>query len=384
MRKLRRIAIVVLALGLPVGAAWHNRERLPLLREYFGPCRTYLAAGLDADGRADALLLVSVTNAGTKVLVIPRDTRCEGDRKLNSLWSRLGPRRFMDVCAGIVAHPIDGYIGFPFAKLEPFLHTAFPAGLRVKNAYRLHYADRAGGFSYDIPAGDRVLAPSQLSWFLRDRYSDPRRRGEAARVERWRIFLSAARQELASPAGIMRLPSISAAACRVFPTSLSAEDVTALAVTQLRSPGFSVAYLPGRPVKIHGQWFVELDREAARRQARLARSGILVPGNCEVQVLNGTAVPGLARRAAAQLQSGFGTECQAGNALTAWEPATVVEYAPGELEPLARSMGEQLGSGIRIRPSDRWATTPAKQPGHPTIIVTLGHDQVRRGKEVPR
>jgi anionic cell wall polymer biosynthesis LytR-Cps2A-Psr (LCP) family protein len=347
--------------------AWQNRWSLPLLRHQFNPVQTILVVGLDAGERADAILLCYFGQQGTRVLVLPRDTYCSGGVKLNAQFKRLGAERFTELCEQIVAHEIDGYFVIPLERLEGFLHRCFPDGLVVDVPYRLRYEDRAARFSYDIAPGRRRLSSEQLVWYLRDRHSDPRGRGEAARVSRWKTFLRAAFQQLQSPSALSRLPAIARDARQTFPTNLSPVQVAFFATRVRETRELSVAYLPGRPVRVGGVSFFQLDKQAVRQQARLARAGILVPEGLVVQVLNGTSTPLLARRTAVHLERTFGVECIPGNAPSASETRTTVSYTPDSLELLARAIADELVPPAQVQVSEQ-------RYHRPTLIVTLGSD----------
>jgi anionic cell wall polymer biosynthesis LytR-Cps2A-Psr (LCP) family protein len=359
-------------LALLAWFAWRHPERLPYLRSWLSPSFTVLVLGLDEGNRSDAIFLVYVNKTGLKALILPRDTYCTGGRKINGLYKRLGPQGFTKLVSQIVAHPIEGYIVVPFQSLPAFFDRTFPDGLTVPVPYRLRYADRAAGFSYDIPPGIRRLRGRDLAFYLRDRYSDPRKRGEAARVERWKLFLQAALAELRQPKNLPRLPAIVSDAHQTFPTNLSVGQVMFIAKAFIQTQNFSVSYLPGRSFRLNGIWFVQLDKEATRRQARLARLGVVIPKDLRVWVLNGTTEPHLARKMAERLQRHLGIQCFAGNAPSAFVATTTVEYTEGTLIPLAEEIGKEVGARRVVRKKD------ADNFINPSIIVTIGQDQASR------
>jgi len=368
-RKRLIILLMIPVLGLGCWWAWQKRQSLPLIRRWFSPAQTVLVVGLDSGERADAILLCYFGQQGVRVLVLPRDTYCSGGVKLNAQYKRLGAERFTELCERIVDHEIDGYLVIPLEKLEGFLHRCFPNGLVVDVPYRLRYEDRAARFSYDIAPGRRRLSSEQLVWYLRDRHSDPSGRGEVARVSRWKTFLRAAFQQFRSPSALSRLPIIARDACQTFPTNLSPEQMAFLATRARGTRELSAAYLPGRPVRVGGVSFFQLDKQAARQQARLARADVLIPEGLVVQVLNGTSTPLLARRTAVHLERVFGVECVPGNAPSALETRTTVAYTPDSLEPLARAIADELGPHAQVQVSEQ-------RYQRPTLIVTLGSNHL--------
>jgi anionic cell wall polymer biosynthesis LytR-Cps2A-Psr (LCP) family protein len=355
---------------------WLNRQRVPVLRDYYRPNHTVLLVGLDDGGRADAIGVVYRTDLGLRVLIVPRDTYCSHGRKLNALFRRLGADGFRQVIAQILGHDVDDQFVVRASRLSGFLERTFPAGLELNVPYRLHYADRAGGFSYSIPAGRQRLRGADLEWFVRDRKSDPAKRGEAARVERWRILARTGLAELTRFENLPRLPSIAADAAKSFETTLRPGEVAALAAAYRRSGHVSVTYLPGRPLQIGSVSFVQLDKDTTRRQARLALRGIVPPANLMVYVLNGTSCPGLARQTARELERAFGVACEAGNAASAWEKRTTIEYTRRDLAPLAAAIAECVHGSPRVRPIGDELPAPA-------VVVTIGTDALPQVARCP-
>ncbi len=331
--------------------------------------QTILFVGQDRGGRADAVFLVYPRESGVKILVLPRDAYCLGGHKLNGMIRRLGPSRFIKLCSEIVGHPIESYLIVPFERLPGLFNTAFPKGITVDVPYPLKYADKAGGFAYEIPGGRQTLRGQQLVWFLRDRYSDPQGRGERARVSNWKRFLVAAFSELFKPKTLPRIPGIMRKARGTFDTNISAGSLVKLAMAYKRSPSVDVTYLPFRPVKRGRAWFVQLDKEGVRRQALLARRGILPPQDVRVLVLNGTSAPGLARTSSRHLGRSLGLHCETANAESAWITRTRVEYHAEGLKPLAMEVARTLHTRRRATPVENdWV--------QPTIRVVLGRDQL--------
>lgn len=370
MRRFWKRHTTLLLIGVAVAGTlwwvWRNPQRVPVVRDWFAPTDTILVIGLDEGNRADCLLLVYPRASGIWVIALPRDTYCTGSYKINGLYKRLGAERFRELVASIVGHPVEHHVVVPFKRLPNFLKRAFPDGLEVYVPYRLRYKDRAAGFSYDIPAGKRRLSPEQLGWFLRDRFSDPRKRGDLARIERWRIFLHAAFDELRKPSNIGRLPAIANEACSTFPTSLSVWKATALAKVCANAPSIHTSVLPGRPVRVGKALFVQLDKQAVRRQASLARTGIVVPPGTVVWVLNGTTRTGLARTYAQRISHHFGVPCQTGNALSTFTQSTTVTYTSESLAPLAEEIRQDIMASVIYPHPEKY--------DKPLIFVTLGND----------
>jgi len=368
---MKRLLLVSLVAALVIGGwwAWRHPAQVPLIGAALAPSWTLLAVGTDEGDRTDAILLVYVNSAGVRVLTLPRDTYCSGGRKLNALYKRVGADGFRRVCARIVGHPIEHNLVVPLPKLRSYLTMVFPEGLTVRVPYPLRYADRAAGFSYSIPAGEQRLTGRQLEWYLRDRYSDPKGRGELARVERWKLFLRAAVTELRRPQNLTRLPGIVRATQQAFPTSMTTKDVVGLVGALSRHGEVSYAYLPGRPVRLGRALFVQLDKEAVRRQAALARKGIVLPPGLTLLVLNGTTQAGLARSVARRLEREVGAHCQPGNAATAFESTTTVAFGEARQAPLAR----ELASGLNARVVHDPETGAHEQ----FLTVTLGGDYLR-------
>jgi LCP family protein required for cell wall assembly len=376
---MKRLLLVSLVATLVIGGwwAWRHPAQVPLIGAALAPSWTLLAVGTDEGNRTDAILLVYVNPSGVRVLTLPRDTYCSGGRKLNALYKRAGADGFRRVCAQLVGHPIEHCLVVPLPKLRSYLTTVFPAGLTVRVPGALRYADKAAGFSYSIPAGEQRLTGRQLEWYLRDRYSDDKGRGELARAERWKLFLRAAVTELRRPQNLARLPEIVRATQQTLPISMTTKDVVGLAGALLRHGEVSYAYLPGRPIRLGRALFVQLDKEAVRRQAALARRGIVLPPELTVLVLNGTTQAGLARSVARRLEREIGAHCQSGNAATAFESRTTVSFGDARQAPLARELASEL--------SARVVHDPEAGAQKQFLTVILGGNYLRRvaRKEAP-
>lgn len=368
MRKRLALSLIV-SLAFLVGALlifWRYPERIPVVRDWIAPDDVILIIGLDEGNRADSILLVYPRKTSTWVLALPRDTYCSGGHKLNGLYKRLGAERFTELVASIIGHPVDYYIVVPFKKLPPFLERAFPEGLEIHVPYRLRYTDRAAGFRYDIPAGKRRLSAQELGWFLRDRFSDPKRRGDIARIERWQIFARAAFAELRKPSQLGRLRKIATDACSTFPTNLSVYKAAALAQVVARSTSLHSSVLPSRPITVRDVSYVQLDKSAAHRQAHLATKGIYVPPSVCVYVLNGTKQQGLARTYARYISVRFGVYSEAGNARSLFERVSTVTYTSPLLAPLAEEIAGEVGISRVLPHSDKIES--------PAIFIVLGSD----------
>jgi len=369
----RPVLLALVIFGAVVYACFRKYEPRTYLPHYHATC--VLGVVLDEGNRADAVLLSYFSRSGVRILVVPRDTDCAGGHKLNAMYKRLGRKGFIELVSGIAGHPIKKHIVVSLKEIPGLLRTAFPRGLQLRNPYRLRYRDHAGGFSYDIPRGQRVLTAEELVWYLRDRYSDPMGRGERAMVERWAIFVRSAAKELCTVAGLPRLLAVFGSSRQALSTNLMLSDILSLALSYRRTGMMSIEYLPGRPYVAGGVAFVELDEQACRRRARLALLGVVPPDSLRVWVLNGTSRPRLAHRTAERIERDLGLECHTGNGKSAWEPRTTVEYSPVELKPMAELVAEYL-QAPRLLVTPYVGDTPK-----PVILVTVGRDMQEHAQE---
>ena len=360
-------SLLVSVVALP--CLYMARKRLKkavVSRVVAAPPSSLLCVGVDDSGNlADfvGVFYFSEIGESPRLLIVPRDSLTEGGHKLNGRWQTDGPAAFQKRIEKIVGQKIDGRLAIPFQQLPALLTQAFPDGLSVPVPYRLLYADSSGGFSYDIPAGRQVLNPTQLKAFLRDRYSDPKARGEAARVDNWRRFLIETRKELSKPTNWGRLQGLAASTRGILQTDLSQQKLTSVFTAFVMAPDFSTCYLPSKSEKVNGKWQTIIDLKGARRQTELAKKGVAIPSETRAWVLNGTETAGKSLPTALQLQDNFGLRVSRGNAPQLTK-RSIVEYSRPELEPLAREVAADLDGA-----QTRLAHDKARMP---LIVVTIG------------
>ena len=310
-------------------------------------------------------------NSSPRLLVISRDTEVNG-HKINSYWPE-GQAKFKARVEAIMGHKIDNTMAIPFEKMPTLLDEAFPQGLSVPVPYRLKYADSKQGFSYDISKGRQTLDTNGLMALLRDRYSDPLKRGEAARVSNWKRFFIEFRNAYQRPKYLARVPALANAAQKIVKTDMTANQMGGV-LTAFITNDFSTNYLPitSRYDQSQRRWITTLDAQAAKTQAKLLMKGVVIPARTRVCVLNGTDNAGLARRFAARIKRNLGASVSTGNA----PPGTLlrhstIAFSQSELSPLADEIGAVVKAGNK-------ASMPTSQ-GHgesriPVIVVTLGKD----------
>lgn len=328
-----------------------------------------LLVGTDADGRADAIFVAYFgQKQAPRLLAVPRDAVTKEGRKLNAHLSSEGPAAFCKRQERILGHSITGHLVVPMDKMPPLLDAAFPSGLSVPVPYLLRYSDKKQGWSYDIPAGRQTLDSAGLMALLRDRYSDPKKRGEAARVANWRRFFIEARRELSRPANIPRLPQLARQMKTALTTDLSANQLTGVLGALITRPGFSVAYIDSTSIYRKGKWVTTLNETAARRQARLAAQGVVTPSDAQFWVLNASARSGAAVGLAHRLERVFGVPASGGTAPGPVQSGSLVTYSEPALEALAHEVADELGLGVAVANYDGSLV--------PVVVVTIGEEGI--------
>ena len=331
------VALIIIALTI---IKYRHSVSTTFFAHAFAPPKTVLLVGLDDSGkRADAIICAYFTGDTPRLLIIPRDTVTENGRKLNGRWQE-GAANFKSRVESILGHKIDHYFVVPFKKFPRFLTEAFPSGLSVPVPYRLHYTDHHGGFSYDIPAGRQVLHTKDLMALLRDRYSDPKKRGEAARVANWKRFAISAREELSKPSQLPHLLALANTAQHLFVTDMGTKKVLSLMHALASTSDLSVSYLPAISYYKNHTWLTKINSDAAQSQAHLALMGITIPPGTSIWVLNGTSNAGLAFDVNKELENRFGIPSSAGNTYSTAH--TLVEYSKPELYDLASEVAKDL------------------------------------------
>ena len=162
----------------------------------------FLLLGVDSTERlTDVIMLVSLnsTSRSLSVAQVPRDTYAEytdaAYRKLNGAYSTLGGgREVADFLEKILGITIDHYIVLDLEVLSETVDAV--GGVEITVPEDMTYFDEAQGLSIDLKAGNQLLDGDKAVQFIR--YRAGYVRGDIARLDAQKIFLSAFFERLAS------------------------------------------------------------------------------------------------------------------------------------------------------------------------------------------
>ena len=317
--------------------------------------------------RTDTLILVSFDPERNQInaLSIPRDTRAQipgkGETKINAAYAYGGPKLTIATVRNFLGVPIDYYVKLgpeSFARIIDAL-----GGIEIDVEKDMKYRDWWGGLDINLKKGRQVLDGQRAADYIRFR-ADPT--ADIGRVARQQKMLKALFQKVKSPATLVHAPQLLRAAAMNTQTNLSMGEVIMLGMfgVRLKSGDIHTATLPGSA--LGADWLA--DRAKMQPliaemfygvdQATLASTGI--------EVINGSGVPGLARKTAQRLQQlGFNI-VRIDSVTTISETTTIIDRSGRP--HVARLLAEVLGHS-RIR----------RVPGSGAdITVVLARDQASR------
>jgi hypothetical protein len=332
-----------------------------------GRPRTVLVTGLDRDGRADTILLVSTTDKATHIIALPRDWRQADGRKLNAQSLRLGPQRFATYVGTLLHIRIDHYLAVPFTpRLARVFDRACPNGIYVDIGKAVHYRDRCAGFAYSLPkAGLRHGA--DVLWILRDRQSA---QGDAIRITRARLVAHALLRELARPKNLPRVPGLARDLLQVCQTDVTAATAAGYLLDVVRSREHCrVTRLQGRPCISHGQEFLELTPAQIQPQVHLAMTGVPVPDALVLVVENASTRNGQAAAMARALRTRYGFD----RITVGQSPLVFHRDSDIAASPEAIALARVLGRELRLRP---------QRLPYPTVYPTIVIHPARNWREL--
>jgi LCP family protein required for cell wall assembly len=258
--------VPLLVLFLLIGAAWWAYPLLqPLLRYGSLPRNldrplTILVLGVapeykyyhqrapeDFRGLSDVNLLVRFDPA-TKhinVLSIPRDVYVQipgyGWYIINHANKFGGPDLAKQVVSGWTGVEIDGYVAVSVEAIRKGVDAL--GGITVCVEKSMQYKDTAARLDIDLKPGCQHLNGMQAEGYLRFRHDAL---GDIGRIQRQQTFLNALRQQILTPAGLLRLPQAIASVEQNIRTDLTREQIASLMGFAAQRPQLVSLLTPGQ------------------------------------------------------------------------------------------------------------------------------------------
>ncbi len=381
---------------------------------------TILCMGLDdnwtdrdmvytAGSRTDTLFLLTLDldKKTASMLSIPRDTYAHiagTDRsfKINDAYSSGGPQRSIQTVAGLLGVTADHYMVLNIDATRKMVDAL--GGVDVDVPHEMHYHDKWGHLSIDLMPGPQHLAGDKAVGFARYRHPDAGKRatvedGDVRRMARQHILLRSMIDKAKTLDNLAQGPHLIDVGMSAIRTDLTRTQLFDLAALfhGVQQDDIRTASLPGDDFRgPKGEWYYRIEPKQSRAYVDwLVRgddtaSRRLVP----VVVQNGTHVPGLAARVAAQLEAGGYTDVRnGGNAgrphVQLTSAQTSAPGVPSQTQLLDTGVavpnaGADAASllGLSSAVTKRLPNRPNKagwtEPG--ALIITVGEDYARAVK----
>jgi LCP family protein required for cell wall assembly len=253
--------------------------------------------------RADTLMLVSFDPQRNRVsgLSIPRDTRAAipgvGVTKINASYAFGGPELTIRTVQDLLGVPVHFYVKLGPESFSRFIDAI--GGIDIDVEKDMKYTDRWAGLFIDLKKGPQHLTGRQAMGYVRFRHDAL---GDIARVERQQKMLLALFHKMKTPATMVHAPQLLRAVVENTQTNMTARELISLGVfaSKLESSDFLFATLPGTISEAY--W--DPDPVKARLALTQMFYGVSPEAlaSTEVEVLNGSGIPGLARQTAQRLE----------------------------------------------------------------------------------
>lgn len=296
-------------------------------------------------GLADTILLVRLDPGANRVVVlsIPRDTWVAlpgyGWHKVNAASPLGGPELMREAVRRITGVAAERYLVVSTEALRKGVDAL--GGVRVCVEKAMRYRDTAAGLDIHLEPGCQVLNGEQAEGYLRFRKDAL---GDIGRVQRQQAFFHALKDQILSPAGLLRLPRAVAAVEPYVQTDLTRGEKGAILGFAMKRPELVSLLLPGR---FGNGWVV--DGEALKELVALYFTGeggvgeAGLPGRL-VALVYGPGQEALAERARERLRA-LGLRVLAHPVDLAPARTEVLENGPGQL---AEALAQALGVPFRI------------------------------------
>ncbi|HXF83283.1 MAG TPA: LCP family protein [bacterium] len=318
--------------------------------------------------RSDTLMLLSFDPQRNRMsgLSIPRDTRAMipgvGEMKINASFAFGGP--------SLTVKTVEQFLGVPvhyYVKLGPYSFARIIdaiGGVEVDVEKDMKYDDNWAGLHINLKKGRQVLNGEQAMHYIRFRKDS---QGDIGRVARQQKLFLAVFNKLKSPATVFSAPALLRAFAENTQTNLSMTELITLGMFTARLDGSDLSFrtLPGDFGPVYWE-----PNQAQIRQALLEMMYGVTPqvlAATEIEVLNASGVPGLARQTAQRLERLGFRVVRVDTAAVPVERTTIIDRR-GRAE-VAQLLAELLGS-----------RAITQQPGEGAdITVLVGRDAAAQG-----
>ncbi len=258
---------------------------------------------IENNGRADTIVFLSISPKTKDVLIlsIPRDTRVEiperGMDKINHAYAFGGEKLISSTVSLFLDVPIHFYAIADFNGFVNIIDEL--GGVEIDVEKEMHYVDKAGGLDINLYPGKQILNGEKSLEYIRFRQD---KLGDLGRIKRQQKLALAVIEKMMNFNSITRIPQISEEMEGYIETDIKVQDAVALAnlFKGINQEEFKIETIQAKPVYIEGISYLEPDIEEVRQRVKSLiyskNSGI------KLEVLNGNAMSGVARRIAKDLE----------------------------------------------------------------------------------
>jgi len=209
----------------------------------------------DDVGRSDTLMVATIDpkKDQASLLSIPRDTRVKiknhGFDKINHAYAFGGHELTKDTVENFLGVTLDHYIIIDTHAFQRIIDTI--GGIDIDVEKRMYYEDPwddDGGLVINLQPGMQHMDGKTAITYVRYRDEE----GDLGRIQRQQKFMKAIFDKIASPAIIMKIPSIIKEVSNSIKTDMSIRQMIEFAGTikESQKNGLKTDMVPGRPLYI--------------------------------------------------------------------------------------------------------------------------------------
>ncbi len=198
-------------------------------------------------GLSDVNLLVRFDPTGKQinVLSIPRDVYVRipgyGWYIINHANKFGGPDLAKQVVSDLTGVAIDGYVAVSVEAIRNGVDAL--GGVTVCVEKPMQYKDTAAKLDINLEAGCQHLNGTQAEGYLRFRHDAL---GDIGRIQRQQTFFNALKQQILTPAGLLRIPQAIASVEQNIRTDLTREQIASLMGFAAQQPQLVSLLTPGQ------------------------------------------------------------------------------------------------------------------------------------------
>ena len=258
---------------------------------------------IENHGRADTIVFLSISPKTKDVLIlsIPRDTRVEipemGMDKINHAYAFGGEKLISKTVSSFLDVPIHFYAVADFIGFVQIIDAL--GGVEMDVEKEMYYVDKAGGVEINLYPGKQILDGKKALQYIRFRYD---KLGDLGRIKRQQKLALAVIKKMINFDSITKIPQIAEGVKGYIETNIEAQDAIALAnlFRGVNQEKFRIETVQGEPVYIEGISYLDPNVEEVQQKVK----SLIYSKNSgmKVEVLNGNAMAGIARKMAKDLE----------------------------------------------------------------------------------